>query len=76
MLFRSNSGANTNGSQFFIVYGDASGLTPQYTAFGTIDEASLKLIDKVAQAGVIPQNGPQDGTPVTPVDIKSATTAA
>ncbi|MGW5192522.1 peptidylprolyl isomerase [Kribbella sp. NPDC004138] len=76
ILAMANSGANTNGSQFFIVYGDASGLTPQYTAFGTIDEASLKLIDKVAQAGVIPQNGPQDGTPVTPVDIKSATTAA
>jgi peptidyl-prolyl cis-trans isomerase B (cyclophilin B) len=76
ILAMANSGANTNGSQFFIVYGDASGLTPQYTAFGTIDEPSLKLIDKVAQAGVIPQNGPQDGTPVTPVDIKSATAAA
>lgn len=75
-LAMANSGPNTNGSQFFIVYGDASGLTPQYTAFGTIDEPSVKLIDKVAQAGVTPQNGPQDGPPVTPVDIKSATAAA
>ncbi|NIK62227.1 peptidylprolyl isomerase [Kribbella shirazensis] len=75
-LAMANSGANTNGSQFFIVYGDASGLTPQYTAFGTIDEPSLKLIDKVAEAGVTPQNGPQDGSPITPVDIKSATAAA
>jgi peptidyl-prolyl cis-trans isomerase B (cyclophilin B) len=75
-LAMANSGANTNGSQFFIVYGDASGLTPQYTAFGTIDEPSVKLIDKVAEAGVTPQNGPQDGTPITPVDIKSATAAA
>jgi peptidyl-prolyl cis-trans isomerase B (cyclophilin B) len=75
-LAMANSGPNTNGSQFFIVYGDASGLTPQYTAFGTIDEPSLKLVDKVAEAGVTPQNGPQDGAPITPVDIKSATAAA
>jgi peptidyl-prolyl cis-trans isomerase B (cyclophilin B) len=75
-LAMANSGPNTNGSQFFIVYGDASGLTPQYTAFGTIDEPSLKLIDKVAEAGVTPQNGPQDGTPITPVEIKTATAAA
>lgn len=76
MLAMANSGANTNGSQFFIVYGDASGLTAQYTAFGTIDEPSVKLIDKVAEAGVTPENGPQDGAPITPVDIKSATAAA
>ncbi|WP_327640327.1 peptidylprolyl isomerase [Kribbella sp. NBC_00482] len=76
ILAMANSGANTNGSQFFIVYGDASGLTPQYTAFGTIDEPSVKLIDKVAEAGVTPQNGPQDGTPITPVDIKTASAAA
>jgi peptidyl-prolyl cis-trans isomerase B (cyclophilin B) len=75
-LAMANSGANTNGSQFFIVYGDASGLTPQYTAFGTIDEPSVKLIDKVAEAGVTPQNGPQDGTPITPVEIKTASAAA
>lgn len=76
ILAMANSGANTNGSQFFIVYGDASVLTPQYTAFGTIDEPSVKLIDKVAEAGVTPQNGPQDGTPITPVDIKTASAAA
>ncbi|MFG1906337.1 peptidylprolyl isomerase [Kribbella sp. NPDC048928] len=76
MLAMANSGANTNGSQFFIVYGDASGLTAQYTAFGTIDEPSVKLIDKVAEAGVTPENGPQDGAPITPVEIKSATAAA
>jgi peptidyl-prolyl cis-trans isomerase B (cyclophilin B) len=76
VLAMANSGPNTNGSQFFIVYGDASGLGPQYTAFGTIDEAGLKLIDKVAQAGVVPQNGPTDGSPVTPVSIKTATAAS
>jgi peptidyl-prolyl cis-trans isomerase B (cyclophilin B) len=76
ILAMANSGPNTNGSQFFIVYGDASGLGPQYTAFGTLDEPSLKLIDKVAQAGVKPQNGPTDGAPITPVKINTATAAA
>ncbi|PRY33827.1 peptidylprolyl isomerase [Umezawaea tangerina] len=40
----------TNGSQFFIVYGDAQ-LSPDYTVFGSLDEAGLKLIDDVARAG-------------------------
>ncbi len=76
ILAMANSGPNTNGSQFFIVYGDASGLGPDYTAFGTIDAASLKLIDKVAEAGVVPEGGPTDGAPVTPVNIETATAAA
>lgn len=40
----------TNGSQFFIVYGEAE-LEPDYTVFGSLDEASLKLVDEVARAG-------------------------
>ncbi|TDU88575.1 peptidyl-prolyl cis-trans isomerase B (cyclophilin B) [Kribbella voronezhensis] len=78
ILAMANAGPNTNGSQFFIVYGDASALTPAYTAFGTVDEAGLKAIDKVANAGVVPspQGGPTDGAPYTPVEIKSATAAA
>jgi peptidyl-prolyl cis-trans isomerase B (cyclophilin B) len=72
-LAMANSGKNTNGSQFFIVYGDGSGLQPNYTAFGTVDAAGLTRIDAVAKAGVTPGNGPGDGTPNTPVTITSAT---
>ena len=43
-------GKGTNGSQFFMVYGDAQ-LPPNYTVFGSVDEAGLKLIDEVARAG-------------------------
>ncbi|GAA3430953.1 hypothetical protein GCM10018954_005540 [Kutzneria kofuensis] len=49
-LAMANSGPNTNGSQFFLVYGDAQ-LQPNYTVFGTISEAGLKVIDDIAKAG-------------------------
>jgi peptidyl-prolyl cis-trans isomerase B (cyclophilin B) len=75
ILAMANSGPNTNGSQFFIVYGDASALKPAYTAFGTVDPAGLQLIDKVAQQGVLPTGGPGDGSPVTPVKIRTAVAA-
>lgn len=63
----------TTSSQFFIVYGDGSGLTPEYSPIGTIDEAGLKLVDAVARAGVDPAGGSAgDGAPATPVRILSA----
>ncbi len=69
-LAMANAGPDTNGSQFFIVYGDTQ-LSPDYTVFGTVDEAGLQAIDKAAAAGVTPANGPEDGAPVTPVNIES-----
>ena len=53
-------GPGTNGSQFFLVYGDSQ-LPPQYTVFGTIDEAGLATLDKIAAAGVA--GGGEDGAP-------------
>ncbi|MGH3464639.1 MAG: peptidylprolyl isomerase [Kribbellaceae bacterium] len=73
VLAMANSGPNTNGSQFFIVYGDASVLEPKYTAFGTVDAASLAVLDALARKGVtVEQPGTGDGKPVTPVQIKTA----
>ncbi|KUH99303.1 peptidylprolyl isomerase [Mycobacterium sp. IS-3022] len=63
-----NAGANTNGSQFFLVYQDSK-LPPNYTVFGTIDETGLATLDKIAKAGVA--DGGQDGAPATPVKVKS-----
>ncbi|QCQ90894.1 peptidylprolyl isomerase [Rhodococcus sp. SGAir0479] len=63
-----NAGPGTNGSQFFLVYGDST-LPPQYTVFGTIDETGLATLDKIAAAGV--EGGAADGKPATPVDITS-----
>jgi peptidyl-prolyl cis-trans isomerase B (cyclophilin B) len=67
-----NAGPNTGGSQFFLVYGDST-LPPNYTYFGTVDAAGLTVLDKIAAAGITPgANGPEDGTPTTPVTITTA----
>ena len=69
-LAMANSGPNTNGSQFFLVYGDAQ-LPPAYTVFGTVSDEGLRVIDQVARAGT--QSGAPDGPPATPVTITTAT---
>jgi peptidyl-prolyl cis-trans isomerase B (cyclophilin B) len=66
-LAMANAGPDTNGSQFFIVYGD-SPLPPSYTVFGTVDQDTIDLVTEVADAGT---NPPSDGAPTTPVDIES-----
>ena len=54
-----NSGPNTNGSQFFIVYQD-SPLMPNYTVFGEIT-SGLNGLDPIISAGVT--GGGNDGKP-------------
>lgn len=61
-----NSGPDTNGSQFFIVYGD-SPLPPAYTIVGSV-ESGLEIIDAVAKAGVA--GGGSDGKPVQTLEFK------
>jgi peptidyl-prolyl cis-trans isomerase B (cyclophilin B) len=63
---------NSGGSQFFLVYGDST-LPPDYTVFGTIDDAGLATIDKVAKAGSDDSNGSGDGKPKTPTEIQKVT---
>jgi peptidyl-prolyl cis-trans isomerase B (cyclophilin B) len=59
---------DSGGSQFFIVYGPTQ-LPPDYTVFGTIDDAGIKLVEEAAAEGT--NEGTPDGTPKVPVDITS-----
>ncbi len=66
-----NAGANTNGSQFFLVYADSQ-LPASYTPFGTIT-SGLDVITKIADAGI--SGGGTDGAPAKPVTINSVVVA-
>ena len=70
VLAMANAGDGTDGSQFFLVYGDSQ-LDPAYTVFGSIDEAGLGVLDQIAAAGTA--DGSQDGQPATAVTIAGVT---
>ena len=67
-LAMANAGPDTNGSQFFIVYGETP-LPPDYTVFGTVDADGIKVVEKIADKGTA--NGQNDGPPAQPVTITS-----
>lgn len=56
-----NSGPDTNGSQFFLVYQDSE-LPPNYTVFATMDQASIDVVGRIAAEGQDGSN--QDGSGV------------
>ncbi|MFI9615529.1 peptidylprolyl isomerase [Streptomyces sp. NPDC052023] len=65
-----NSGPNTNGSQFFLVYQDSQ-LPPNYTPFGTVSEPGMAVLKKIAGAGE--STGAGDGAPNATVVLNKAT---
>ncbi|MFB4305178.1 peptidylprolyl isomerase [Actinomadura sp. GTD37] len=67
-----NSGPNTNGSQFFILYGDAPVLPPSYSVFGQIT-SGMGVIDEIAERGT--DGGLDDGRPKEKVTITQFTTS-
>ncbi len=75
VLAMANAGPDTNGSQFFLVYGD-SALRPNYTIFGSVEGAGLRTLDRVAAGGVTPtpeDPAPLDGPPARRTEIRKAT---
>jgi peptidyl-prolyl cis-trans isomerase B (cyclophilin B) len=74
VLAMANSGSNTNGSQFFIVYKDSQ-LDPKYTIVGRVLEG-IKVVEKVAKAGHDSSQSQGDGKPKQSVTIKTATVTA
>jgi len=67
-----NAGANTNGSQFFLVYGN-TGLPPKYTVFGHMDSAGIAVVAKIAKDGQDGSNSASDGKPNNPAKILTVT---
>lgn len=68
-----NAGADTNGSQFFLVYDD-SPLPPSYTVLGQMDEKSRGIVARIAaegQDGSFGANG--GGKPNNPAEITDVT---
>ncbi|MCU1366319.1 MAG: peptidyl-prolyl cis-trans isomerase [Ilumatobacteraceae bacterium] len=69
-LAMANSGADTNGSQFFVISGnDGIALPPKYSLFGQVTSG----LDVVAKLDAVGTAGA--GTPSTPVTINSVTVA-
>jgi peptidyl-prolyl cis-trans isomerase B (cyclophilin B) len=67
-LAMANSGPDSNGSQFFIVYRDSQ-LPPTYTVFGSVGEAGMVVVDRLVSVGV--EGGADDGKPQRPITIES-----
>jgi len=69
VIAMANSGPNTNGSQFFIVYKNTP-LPPSYTIFGKVT-TGLNVVDKVAAAGTDNSNAQGDGKPNKAITLTS-----
>lgn len=68
-----NRGPNTNTSQFFICLERAVNLPKAYTIFGRVLDG-MDIVRKIAAVPIDPGPfGPEDGTPKTPVVIRSVT---
>lgn len=64
-----NSGPDTNGSQFFLVYEDTE-LPPNYTVFGQMDAASTGVIARIAVEGQDGSNPDGSGWPNNEAHIR------
>jgi cyclophilin family peptidyl-prolyl cis-trans isomerase len=67
-LATATNGPNTNGNQFFVVFRDAE-IEPTSTVFGSVDEAGLATLDKIAKVGVAGNR--TRGMPASTVTINS-----
>ena len=66
-LAMANAGADTNGSQFFLVYKD-SPLPAAYTVFGKMSAAGVKVVQDVAKGGLAAdQTAPKTAVTITSV---------
>jgi peptidyl-prolyl cis-trans isomerase A (cyclophilin A) len=67
-LCMANRGPNTNEGQFFITEGPAPHLDGSYTIFGQC--SPIEIVNRIAR---VPQSGPPDNRPLTPVVMEHVT---
>ena len=67
-LAMANSGANTNGSQFFLVFEDSGSLGPNYTIWGHIT-SGLDILRYVGKAGATVDQSTGNSSPNQKVEI-------
>jgi peptidyl-prolyl cis-trans isomerase B (cyclophilin B) len=73
MIAIDNTGADTNGSRFFIVYKDSPVLEPKYTLLGRVTQG-LDIVEKIASGGVAEGgSSATDGKPKVTVTIQTLT---
>ena len=75
VLAMANAGANSTGSQFFIVDGDDAGLDPLYSVFGTVVD-SEDTIDKITSVQLTGRDGTsatEQSLPLETVYIENVT---
>lgn len=67
-----NAGPDTGGSQFFIVHGTGvdETLGKDYSIFGTVDDAGMKVVDKIASVKVTTSPNGEPSQPVKTVRIE------
>ncbi len=70
VLSTANAGPDTDGSQFFLMFKPAAYLDGKYSIFGQVVEG-LDVVKKLEEAG-----NPNDGPPLSPLNIVSVTIEA
>lgn len=71
-LAMANRGPNTGSSQFFIVQGDGSQLSPDYSIFGKVQKDSLDVVDELAAVETEDNGQGEVSRPTKTVKITSA----
>lgn len=67
-LAMANAGPNTNGSQFFIVHSDNTGLPPNYTIFGMLTDGA-ETLNALAASPVKAGGRGENSTPAQRLEI-------
>jgi cyclophilin family peptidyl-prolyl cis-trans isomerase len=78
VIAMANGGANTNGSQFMLVYRDSSAMDskPDYTIFGEVDPTGIGILERMAAEGQDGKNPSGGGRPNNPSEIISVSKVA